>query len=220
MTTTSGPGQTPGDLGRRVARRRQELGLSRKQVAERAGIAPGYVEYLEEGAARVPPASVALLASALDTTVDELLGGTVELPPGQRGPAPQPTLEVLSPAECRRLLASGGVGRFVFANERGPVAMPVNFRIMDGDVVFRTAGDSSLAAPPDMELVSFEVDHIDEAMSAGWSVLVTGHVRRVTPDEYRRLEELGVEPWAGGQRTVYLRIEQRDISGRRIRTGT
>jgi hypothetical protein len=71
-----------------------------------------------------------------------------------------------------------------------------------------------------MEPVSFEVDHVDEAMSAGWSVLVTGPVRRVSPDEFRRLEDLGIEPWAGGQRSVYLRIEQRGVSGRRIRAST
>jgi Pyridoxamine 5'-phosphate oxidase len=57
-------------------------------------------------------------------------------------------------------------------------------------------------------------------MSSGWSVLVTGRVRRVSPDEFRRLEDLGIEPWAGGQRSVYLRIDLRDVSGRRIRTRT
>ena len=98
--------------------------------------------------------------------------------------------------------------------------MPVNYRIMDGDVVFRVAADTSLAAVSDMDAVSFEVDHVDEAMSAGWSVLVTGRVRRVAPDEFRRLEELGIEPWAGGQRSVYLRIEQRNLSGRRIRASS
>jgi hypothetical protein len=68
--------------------------------------------------------------------------------------------------------------------------------------------------------VSFEVDRVDEAMSEGWSVLVTGRLRRVSPDELRQLEKLGVEPWAGGARTVYLRLELREVSGRRIRTDT
>ena len=67
--------------------------------------------------------------------------------------------------------------------------------------------------------MSFEVDRVDEAMSEGWSVLVTGRLRRVSPDELRRLENLGVEPWAGGPRSVYLRLELREVSGRRIRAG-
>ena len=220
MSAAGGDTSAPGDLGRRVAHRRRELGLSREELAERAGMAPGYVEYLEERAARVPIAGVGSLARALDTSSDELLGAAVDLPPGQRGAAPHPKLETLSDEECARLLAAGGVGRFVFATDRGPEAVPVNYRIMDGDVVFRVAADTSLAAVSDMEAVSFEVDHVDEAMSAGWSVLVTGRVRRVAPDEFRRLEELGIEPWAGGQRSVYLRIEQRDLSGRRIRASS
>jgi hypothetical protein len=64
--------------------------------------------------------------------------------------------------------------------------------------------------------VSFEVDRVDEAMSEGWSVLVTGRVRRVSPDELRQIEKLAVEPWAGGQRSVYLRLETHEVTGRRI----
>ncbi|MFI8458550.1 helix-turn-helix domain-containing protein [Kitasatospora sp. NPDC085464] len=39
----------PGDTGRRVTERRQQLGLSREEVAERAGVAVGYVEFVESG---------------------------------------------------------------------------------------------------------------------------------------------------------------------------
>jgi transcriptional regulator with XRE-family HTH domain len=111
MTTTTGPGQTPapGDLGRRVAHRRRELGSSREQLAERAGMATGYLDYLEEQAARVPPAGLMRLALALNTTRDELLGGAAELPPGQRGPAPRPKLETLSPDPWHRHLAAGAL---------------------------------------------------------------------------------------------------------------
>jgi hypothetical protein len=88
---------------------------------------------------------------------------------------------------------------------------------MHGDVVFRVNADTTLAAVSDSDRVSFEVDRVDDAMSTGCSVLVTGRVRRVSPEEFRRLESLGIEPWAGGSRSVYLRIEQRQLSGRRIR---
>jgi nitroimidazol reductase NimA-like FMN-containing flavoprotein (pyridoxamine 5'-phosphate oxidase superfamily) len=182
-------------------------------------MATGYVEYLEEQAARVPSASLANLASALNTTVNELLGGSVELPPGQQRAAAQPRLETLSPEECLRLLATGGVGRLVFTTDRRPVALPVNYRMLEGDVVFRTAEDTSLTVVSDAGPVSFEVDRVDEAMSEGWSVLVTGRLRRVSPEELRQLEKLGVEPWAGGQRGVYLRLEPREVTGRRIRAG-
>ena len=167
MAASGGQACGPGDLGRRVAHRRQELGLSREELAERTGMAPGYVEFLEESAAHVPIAGVASLAHALDTSVDELLGGTFHLPPGRRRPAPHAELETLREEECAQLLAAGGVGRFVFTADRGPIAVPVNDRVMDGDVVFRVDADTTPAAVSDSDRVSFEVDRVDEAMSAG-----------------------------------------------------
>lgn len=219
MTAAGGPGRTsrPSDLGRRIAQRRRDVGLSREELAQRARMAESYVEYLEDQAAHVPLIAVSRLALALDTSVDELLGGAVEVPPGQRRPAAGAGLETLNERECRRLVAAGGVGRFVFTTQRGPVAVPVNYRMMEGDIVFRTAEGTSLTAVSDAEPVSFEVDRLDDAMSEGWSVLVTGRVRRVSPDELRQLEALRVEPWAGGERTVYLRLEPREVTGRRIR---
>jgi transcriptional regulator with XRE-family HTH domain len=160
MTAAASPGQAPkpGDLGRRIAQRRRDCGLSREELADRARMTESYVEYLEEQAALVPLISVSRLALALDTSVDELLGGAVEVPPGQRRPAAGASLETLNDRECRRLLATGGVGRFVFTTQRGPVAVPVNHRLMEGDVVFRTAEETSLTDVSDAEPVSFEVD--------------------------------------------------------------
>jgi nitroimidazol reductase NimA-like FMN-containing flavoprotein (pyridoxamine 5'-phosphate oxidase superfamily) len=214
----SGQARRPGDVGRRVAQRRRDLGLSRGVLAQRAEMVERYVAYLEDEAAHVPLVSLSRLASALDTSVDELLGGDVGAAPGQRRPAAGASLEQLDERECRTLLAPGGVGRFVFTTGRGPVAVPVNYRMMEGDVVFRTAENTSLTSVSEAEPVSFEVDRIDDAMSEGWSVLVTGRVRRVSRDELRQLETLSVEPWAGGERTVYLRLEPHEVTGRRIRT--
>ncbi|MGH3025504.1 MAG: pyridoxamine 5'-phosphate oxidase family protein, partial [Gaiellaceae bacterium] len=66
--------------------------------------------------------------------------------------------------------------------------------------------------------VSFEVDHIDEAMSEGWSVLITGRAQLVDdPAELDRLVQLGVEPWPGGHRDAVIRVVTEAISGRAIR---
>jgi transcriptional regulator with XRE-family HTH domain len=64
-----------GDLGRRVTQRRMELGLTRDEVAARAGMAPNYLTYLETQVAHIGSSGLARLAGALQTTVDELLGG-------------------------------------------------------------------------------------------------------------------------------------------------
>jgi hypothetical protein len=105
MAVRGGNASARGDLGHRVAHRRRDLGLSREQEAERAGMTPG-----------------------------------------QRRAATYPKLETLSDEECTRLLGDGGVGRFVFNTDRDPEAVPVNYRLLDGDVVFRVAADTSLAA--------------------------------------------------------------------------
>lgn len=206
----------PGDLARRVAQRRHELGLTRGEVARRAGMHPGYLDYLEHNP-QLSAGQLVRLAAALETSVGHLQGGDVEGPPGPGRAAPHPRLDVLSRDECESYLAGGGVGHFVFVSAQGPIALPVNFRVLDGDVVFDTRADGVLAQAAGSS-VSFEVDRIDDAMSEGWSVLVSGRARLVDdPAELEEVAGLGIEAWPGGHRETVIRIETDVISGRRIR---
>ena len=210
-----------GDLGHRVAERRREVGLTRDDVALRAGMNSGYLDYLEHSPdAALTAGALMRLAAALETTPEFLRGGLVDRPPGPGRAGPHPHLDVLSREECELHLAGGGVGRFVFLAPQGPVALPVNFRYLDGDVLFRTRPKGALAAAAGTT-VSVEVDRIDDAMSEGWSVLVTGRARLVDdPAELEQAADLGIEPWPGGHREALMRIETEEISGRRIRQGT
>jgi hypothetical protein len=127
-------------------------------------------------------------------------------------------LEVLSTAECRAYLAPGGVGRFLFTAARGPVAMPVNYRMLGDDIIFRTTAPASADAGAGPGQVSFEVDQLDDALSEGWSVLVSGAARPVSAQpELDEVKALAIDPWAGGDRDVYVRIVAREVTGRRIR---
>ena len=211
--------QTTGDLGRRVTEQRHRAGLSRAEAAERAGMAPSYLEFLETSAAPDPgPGALARLAAALGTTISALTGTGMNLPPGQRRATRRPVLEELSPAECRAYLSPGGVGRFLFTAERGPVAIPVNYRMLGEDIVFRTGRTGGAAAGAQLPRVSFDVDHIDDALGEGWSVLVSGDAHLVTgPAELEQVTALGISPWAGGERDTYVSLAAREITGRRIR---
>jgi nitroimidazol reductase NimA-like FMN-containing flavoprotein (pyridoxamine 5'-phosphate oxidase superfamily) len=139
-------------------------------------------------------------------------------------PTPEPEeattrrrLAALGPEECRARLAHAHIGRVVFVDGRGPVALPVNFGVLDDDIVFRTAASSSLLASSYVDRVGFEVDEIDERRREGWSVLVTGAVRLVTDEtELDTVRQLGVAPWAEGERTRYLRLRVRTITGRHL----
>jgi nitroimidazol reductase NimA-like FMN-containing flavoprotein (pyridoxamine 5'-phosphate oxidase superfamily) len=207
----------PGDLSRRIAWRRAELRLSSAQVAVRAKITLRYLEYLENFPSVPDALTLRQLAAALRTTPAALLGAGAQAPPGHAAlPAP-PVVTKLFPAECRRLLEPGGIGRIAFSTAAGPVVLPVNFVVLGGTIVLRTAAGTVIGAHGD-DTVAFEVDHIDEALGQGWSVLVRGQAHRVLqPGELHHVRETAaVVPWAGGTREAYVRIVPSQITGRRI----
>lgn len=209
----------PGDIGRRIAHRREQLGLSREQAASRSGVAVNYLEYLESQPAVVGLETITALAGALGTSVWYLLGGGLDLPPGQAPPSVRPVVEELQPWECWAKMEPGGVGRVALSTPEGPRILPVNYRVLDGTVLYRTTARSA-AATAVGEQVAFEVDQLDEALSTGWSVLITGPAHQVT--EADAVEWFGrhadPQPWAGGQRDTWVRIRPSRITGRIIRT--
>ncbi|WP_017594143.1 helix-turn-helix domain-containing protein [Nocardiopsis potens] len=209
-----------GDFCRRAAQRRRELGLTREEVAQRAGMAPGYVAYLEEHPPLLTRRSLHRLAQALSTSPDHLLGADTEAPPGAGGTVlPRPELRTLTRRECDELIAPGGVGRFAFAPHGGgpPTVLPVNYAVVRGDVVFRTGAEGVIAAHLPGR-ASFEVDRIDDAVNEGWSVLLTGRALPVRDarDVLRLRGLTPVRPWAGGEREAYVRMVPEKVTGRRI----
>jgi transcriptional regulator with XRE-family HTH domain len=207
----------PGDLSKRVARRRAELHLSKAQVAARAGMSLRYLEYVERYPARPDASALRRLAAALQTTPAALLGAGAQAPPGYGRTVGPPLVTKLLPAECRRLIEPGGIGRIAFCTTSGPVALPVNFAVVAGTIVVRT-GEGTVVDGHADEQVAFEVDHLDEALSQGWSVLVRGRAHRVAhPAELEIVRrDATIWPWPGGDRDVYVRIIPDTITGRRI----
>ena len=186
---------TVGDLGRRLAERRHELGLTVEEVATRAGMDPHYLVMVENSPTpQLSRSALWRLAAALDTSADTITGGGMVAPPGRGGPQGRPVLDVLTSDECRALIAPGGVGRVVFLDDGVPVALPVNFRTLGDDIVFRTNAVSTVLTQLGVQKISFEVDHLDEALTEGWSVLMSAEGRAVSdPTEART----GEDPWRG-----------------------
>jgi nitroimidazol reductase NimA-like FMN-containing flavoprotein (pyridoxamine 5'-phosphate oxidase superfamily) len=58
----------------------------------------------------------------------------------------QREVETLSPEECFALLGQTSIGRLVYQDEEGPVAVPVNFALAEGDIVIRVEGGIKRAA--------------------------------------------------------------------------
>lgn len=65
------------EIGKRIARRRKELGLKQAEVCEKAEINDKYLSCIER-ATSIPSLEVVMrLALALDTTPDEFLTGSI-----------------------------------------------------------------------------------------------------------------------------------------------
>ena len=215
------PADHTGDLARRIARRRTELGLSIEEVAAKAGLDPGYLRYFEESTGgRLSTGTMLLLALALDCTPEDLYGGRVDRPVGRGRAGRHPQLTALSREQCEAHLRAGGVGRIVFESPRGTVAHPMNYAVSQGDVIVSTTPEQA-ASLGSQGRVGFQIDRVDESMGEGWSVLVTGTARPVDdPDEVVALAALGLAPWAGGERHTLVRIRPDEVTGRLIAQST
>jgi nitroimidazol reductase NimA-like FMN-containing flavoprotein (pyridoxamine 5'-phosphate oxidase superfamily) len=125
-------------------------------------------------------------------------------------------LEILSRSECMRLLESTPIGRVGVSIGALPVILPVNFAVVDGDIVIRTSAGTKLDAAAINLVVAFEVDGFDPVWHSGWSVLVQGVGEEVTdPDELQRLRHVRLAPWTGVN-GHFVRISTQILSGRRL----
>src|SRR6266571_3587565 len=126
--------QSATDLGRRVNRRRTELGLTVDQLAAQTRLSPEYIRHLEQNATIVSAETLIRLARALKISGWALLGDDSAWPLGSVPRAePGARLTQLGEAESWRLISPGGVGRVI----TGTLAVPVNYALYQGDIVFR-----------------------------------------------------------------------------------
>ena len=75
--------------------------------------------------------------------------------------------EELDAAECLRLVAGQQIGRVAYNSRSGPMVLPVNYRLFEDSIVFRTAQGSAMdedltTGIADAEyLIAFEIDKLD-----------------------------------------------------------
>ena len=87
------------EIGRRIARRRKELGLKQFEVEERADLSQKYLSNIERSIS-IPSIEVIMrLAAALDTTPDEFLVGTLHQKPDEEWKNISELLRNMSPAQ-------------------------------------------------------------------------------------------------------------------------
>lgn len=126
-------------------------------------------------------------------------------------------LEVLSRAECLDLLATATLGRVGVSIGALPVVLPVNYGVLDGDLVFRTVEGTKLAGAAANAVVAFEVDAVDGAGAVAWSVLVVGR-SDIVEDAAERAAAEAVIPatWLPTDPAHVVRVHADRVSGRRV----
>lgn len=124
----------------------------------------------------------------------------------------------LSAHECQQLLRSGVAGRVALSTPTGPQIVPVNYSVVDDAIVIRTSPYSVLGTYGRDTTFAFEIDAFDREHARGWSVQVRGRVQAITDrDEIQMVREVAeVHPWAGGARSLYLRLRWTEVSGRQV----
>ena len=129
--------------------------------------------------------------------------------------------EVLVRSECQRLLAlgAGGVGRVGLVEPEGVLVLPVNYRMLDEDIVIQVGEGSILDAAREQAIVGFEIDDVDVAEGRAWSVFVRGLATVLDPNERpssgsaRPLERGPLVPEPG---LAFVRIRTGVLTGRRF----
>jgi nitroimidazol reductase NimA-like FMN-containing flavoprotein (pyridoxamine 5'-phosphate oxidase superfamily) len=132
----------------------------------------------------------------------------------QDEPAPRRLVD-LDTDECWELAASRPVGRLAWTGPHGPTVIPVNFAVDGRTVRVRTTAYSAAGRECDDALVAFQVDSVDADERTGWSVLMRG---RCQLDDAPG-EDRAPESWLTGPRTLTLKVEVTEVTGRRLQAG-
>jgi nitroimidazol reductase NimA-like FMN-containing flavoprotein (pyridoxamine 5'-phosphate oxidase superfamily) len=129
--------------------------------------------------------------------------------------------EELDREDCLALLRDEPVGRVALTARALPVVLPVNFALMEGDIVWRSAQGTKLNDASAGFVVAFEADHYDPERKLGWSVMIQGLAHVIEDaEELARARELPLESWAlEGAADRYVRLVPNIVTGTRIRHG-
>ena len=136
----------------------------------------------------------------------------------------QRVVERLDEPECMELLGTAKIGRLVYHSRYGLVALPSEYKIHEGSIVFRTyrttftEEDLRTGIAYAEYKVAVEVDQSDPEARAGWVVLVQGAAHHIdTEAERAAIADLGLESWVEGEPEHFIRVNPSQISGQRIR---
>jgi nitroimidazol reductase NimA-like FMN-containing flavoprotein (pyridoxamine 5'-phosphate oxidase superfamily) len=95
------------------------------------------------------------------------------------------------------MLRDEPVGHVALTARALPVVVPVNFALLDGDIVWRSAQGTKLNDASAGFVVAFEADHYEPDHTQGWSVMIQGLAHVIVDSaQLDRARKLPLESWA------------------------
>ena len=132
-------------------------------------------------------------------------------------------VEQLDEAACLELLSTGRIGRLIYNSRYGPVALPSEYKVHDGSIVFRTylltftEEDLRTGIAHAEYQVAVEADQLDLEAREGWMVLVRGAAHHLdTEAERAAISGAGLEPWIEGVPAHFIRVTPTTLWGNRV----
>ena len=126
-------------------------------------------------------------------------------------------LRSLSRDESLALLATVPVGRVGVSIDALPLIVPVNFRLAEPWIVFRTVPGTKLEAAVTRAVVAFEADDHAPDGTWGWSVLVRGYAHDLRDGSaVHGIDSLRAWAFPHGEANHVVGIEMTMVSGRRF----
>lgn len=128
-----------------------------------------------------------------------------------------PAAEVLDSQECWKLLREASVGRLAVIVDGHPDVFPVNYKVDNESLVFRTGTGTKQQALDAGSPVALEADRVSAEFGMAWSVVVKGRAVRATSTD-QAIDAVGraLFPWQGIGKDYLVRIEPESVTGRRF----
>jgi transcriptional regulator with XRE-family HTH domain/mannose-6-phosphate isomerase-like protein (cupin superfamily) len=135
-------------VGSQLRDRRKEIGLSLRQFARDLGVSPSFISQIENGKSQPSVATLYMICSALELSIDELFGRAGVTDPAGSGPAEEEEPEPASPPGTHTF--SGALARLdeMPHGHASPVVTPAQRRrlVLDSGVTWEQLSSAHEAA--------------------------------------------------------------------------
>ena len=91
-------------IGKRIKQRREKIGLTQEQFAEKLGVAPNYISTIERGASFPRCEKLIAIINGLETSADAIFCDVIDHTTEYRASVLSRKLQTLPPADQRRIL--------------------------------------------------------------------------------------------------------------------